>query len=145
MKLTLHYSVENGCTDGVSAYPIFYELESLAEWHQDNMSEGWGEPCTGSITVTGDNLKCTEVQSKESCYFDILLEHEDEEQAAKFRAKFFPKGFPEFTVKISQTNYYGVYVKGKLVHEKFAYPEKKANEKGVKKLQNKLESLIAGK
>lgn len=51
-KLTLYYSVQNG-GDG-SAYPQFMESLELAEWDQDHASEGWGESCTGSITLESD-------------------------------------------------------------------------------------------
>jgi len=146
MKLTLYYSVEDG-GDG-SAYPRWFETEELAEWHQNHLDDGWGEPCTGDITVEGNNLICTELRSKEGYYLELLLGgYEDENQSKEreeFKAEFFPDGPPEFTVKISRTNYYGVYVEGKLAYEQFAYPEKKANEKGAKKLQTKLDKL-AGK
>ena len=49
MKRSIYYSVEDG-GDG-SAYPIFFDTEALAEWHQENLDKGWGEPCTGSVTV----------------------------------------------------------------------------------------------
>lgn len=140
MKLILHYSIQN-CGDG-SAYPLFVESEELAEWDQEYMDEGWGEPCTGSITVEGDFLRCAKIQSKEGYYLDLILDREETEQAKEFKAKFFPDGLPHFTVGISQDNYYGVYVRERLVYEHFAYPEKKANEKGVKKLEIQLKELL---
>lgn len=54
--LTLHYSVQNG-GDG-SAYPSFFESAELAEldqqWEAD-YGEGWGESCTGKITLESDS------------------------------------------------------------------------------------------
>lgn len=140
MKLTLHYSVQNG-GDG-SAYPKFVESEELAQWDQDHMDEGWGESCIGSITVGGDNLTCTDrVETKEGYYLDLVLDREEEEQAEEFRAKFFPDGLPEFTVRIIETNYYGVFVGDQLVYKHYAYPETRANDKGVAKLEKELEEL----
>ena len=144
MKMILYYSVDN-CGDG-SAYPRWFETEELAEWHQEHLDDGWGEPCTGTITVEGDNLKCEKLQSKEGYYLDVLLDYKpDAEDLEKFRAQFFPNGLPEFTVKlINDPLYYGVFVGDRLVYKQFAHPEKKANNKGVKKLQDKLESLTKG-
>lgn len=50
MKTTIYYSVEN-CGDG-SAYPEFFDREDVCDAHQDNLTEGWGESCTGSLTIT---------------------------------------------------------------------------------------------
>lgn len=58
MQLTIYYSVQNG-GDG-SAYPTFCESKLVADIHQEllvNGYEGWGEPCTGSITVEGESIK----------------------------------------------------------------------------------------
>lgn len=145
MKLTLHYSVQN-CGDG-SAYPKFLESEELAEWDQDHMDEGWGEPCTGTITIEGDNLTCTEVETKEGYYLDLILDRdpmseEEREEAKEFKAKFFPNGLPRFTVGISRKQYYGILVTDRVVYEYFAYPEKTATQKGVKKLERRLEKLL---
>jgi hypothetical protein len=56
-KLTLYYSVSNG-GDG-SAYPQFCETEAIAEIHQEMhnelIGEGWGESCTGSITLESES------------------------------------------------------------------------------------------
>ncbi len=142
MKLTIHYSVQNG-GDG-SAHPKFVESEELAEWDQRHMDEGWGESCTGSLFVEGDNLTCPDIVTAEGYYLDLLLDQEQEEKAKKFREKFFPNGgigLPLFTVGIARDHYYGVYVGKRLVYEHYAYPEKKANDKGVAKLAKKLEEL----
>jgi len=55
-KLTLYYSVNNG-GDG-SAYPSFCESEKIAEIHQEiqnEFGEGWGEFCTGEITLESES------------------------------------------------------------------------------------------
>lgn len=49
-KTTLSYSIQNG-GDG-SAYPRFMESMELCEFDQEYMYEGWGESCTGEITIT---------------------------------------------------------------------------------------------
>jgi len=136
-KLTLYYSVESG-GDG-SAYPKWFDTEELAEWHQDHLDEGWGESCTGTIVVEGDNLQCKELQSKESYYLYLRLEgYDNSNKVNEFREAFFPDGLPEFTVKIFDSNYYGVFMEDRLLHKKFAYPEKKTNAKGVKRVTEEL-------
>lgn len=55
-QLTLHYSVSNG-GDG-SAYPHFSLSKELADIHQEIQSEfqeGWGESCTGQITLMSES------------------------------------------------------------------------------------------
>lgn len=132
-KLTIHYSVEN-CGDG-SAYPVLFETNELAEWHQDHLGESWGEPCTGEIVVEGDNLRCPSLQTKESYYLKLLLEgYDNADELNAFKYDFFPDGLPKFTVDILDTHHYGIYIDGRFVYKRFAYPEKKANNKGVKKL-----------
>lgn len=151
-KLTLYYSVEN-CGDG-SAYPRWFETEELAEWHQVHLDEGWGEPCTGSITVEGDNLRCAKLQSKEGYYLDLLFGYDPNmEDLEKFKAKFFPDGLPEFTAKIVESHYYSVFAvtishheealvrRERLVYKRFAHPEEKANAKGLEKLEGELNDL----
>ncbi len=133
-KLTLYYSVSNG-GDG-SAYPQFFNTEKLAQWHQDHQYEGWGESCTGEIIVEGNNLNCSMLQTKEGYYLDIFLN--DEDGVNDFVTQFFPNGLPEFTVEIVDPHYYGIFVKGRLVHRHYAYPEKTANKEGVEKLWMKL-------
>lgn len=129
-QLTIHYSVEN-CGDG-SAYPRLFDTEKLADWHQDHLDEGWGESCTGQIIVKGDNLRCSELQTKEGYYLDLLLEEGG--NLDLFVSEFFPDGLPKFTIKIIDPNYYGIFVKGHLVYRSFAYPEKNANNKGMERL-----------
>lgn len=139
-KLVLYYSVENG-GDG-SAYPVFFDTKELAEWHQDHLYEGWGESCTGSIIVNGNNLSCPELQTAKGYYLELLLNSIDDElidknELNKFALKFFPNGLPKFTVKIFSEHlppYYGIFHEDRLVHKHYAYPEKTANDEGVKKL-----------
>lgn len=54
--LTLYYSVSNG-GDG-SAYPKFSLSKELADIHQDiqdELGEGWGEPCVGAISLESES------------------------------------------------------------------------------------------
>ncbi len=143
-RLTIYYSVENG-GDG-SAYPVWFDTKKLAEWHQEHLVEGWGEPCTGYIIVEGDNLRCSELTDKEGHYLELFLEYrEDDDEVNEFRSEFFPNGLPEFTVKIFDSTHYGVFVEGRLAHKSFAYPEKKSNAKGVKRLTKLLTPSSDGK
>ena len=45
----IYYSIQN-YGDG-SAGPSWFDTEELAELDQELMDEGWGEPCTGWLTV----------------------------------------------------------------------------------------------
>lgn len=135
-KLIVYYSVENG-GDG-SAYPLLFDTEKLADWHQNHLYEGWGEPCTGTIVIEGDNLCCSELQTKEGYYLDLLLEEGDRDELNEFKSEFFPDGLPEFSVKIIEPHYYGIFLESRLVGKSFAYPEKKTNAKGVIKLTERL-------
>jgi hypothetical protein len=54
-KVVVWYSVQNG-GDG-SAYPGWFLTEEDAQYDQDNMCEGWGESCLGSIeTFEGSDV-----------------------------------------------------------------------------------------
>lgn len=129
--------MENG-GDG-SAYPKWFNTESLAEWHQLHLDEGWGESCTGSIVVEGNNLSCSKLMTKEGYYLELLLEgYFDDKKINEFCSKFFPDGLPEFNVKIVDDFYYGVFIGDRLLYKDFAYPEKKTNINGVKKLIKRL-------
>lgn len=87
MKLKIWYSVQNG-GDG-SAYPIWMESEELAEWHQRNMDEGWGEPCTGYIEVQSDS-KIT-VCEKLTTIEDLIERREERlEWALKYNHRWGP-------------------------------------------------------
>ncbi len=113
-KLIIYYSVENG-GDG-SAYPKWFDTEKLAQWHQDHLYECWGESCTGSISVEGNNLSCSELTTKEGHYLTLLLENysEDESELNEFCSEFFPNGLPKFAVEIVDDSYYGIFVEGRL-------------------------------
>lgn len=132
-QLIIHYSVENG-GDG-SAYPRFFDTEKLAEWHQEHLDEGWGEPCTGRIIVEGDNLYCPKLQTKEGYYLELLEDSDDDnDRISPFVSEFFPEGLPEFTVGIIEHHYYDIFVAGSIVDKWYAYPEKNANKEGVERL-----------
>jgi len=140
-ELILYYSVKN-CGDG-SAYPDFFESAELAEWHQEHQWEGWGESCTGKIVVTGSNLFCDKLQTKEGYYIELYFRKNDEDENnefVKFTKEFFPDGVPEFKVRILEENnhYYGIYCNDKLVYKDFAYPEKKATVTKARRLEKEI-------
>jgi hypothetical protein len=74
MITKIWYSVQN-CGDG-SAYPEFMESEELAEFDQANMDEGWGESCTGCITIEHDSP--ITIKEKISTIDDKIKEFEEE-------------------------------------------------------------------
>ena len=145
MKLEIWYSIENG-GDG-SAYPCFFESEKLAEWHQDHLSEGWGEPCTGSITIEGDNLSCVDITTKEQHYLEHFFDYDPTYPQGNellelhdFVVAFFPAGLPNFRADFipDEPVYYGVYLEGELIYKTIAYPEEEANQKGLEAVRKRL-------
>ena len=126
--LTLFYSVQNG-GDG-SAYPYWMESQELADFDQENMDEGWGESCTGSITLTSDRLiTCDEdIKTKEGYLIDMVTRYDfkpNKKSFKNFLKKFFPNGTPKFTVQSKaipnedEYHYQEIFVDGKLVGKKF--------------------------
>jgi len=87
-KLTVYYSVNNG-GDG-SASTVFFESKALAEWHQEwDCGDGWGEPCTGSLTIKGKGpLTCEDMFTKES-YREEVEERDDPDMMQSFLKEFF--------------------------------------------------------
>lgn len=142
MKKTIWYSVQNG-GDG-SAYPMFVDNEKLAEWDQDSLTDGWGEPCTGTLVITGDNIVVEDVLTNESYLWKLIDDSyniEDDKIVKKFVKEFFPNGMPKFVAKMYKERHYGIYIGEELIGTAFAYPEKIANEKGLKKVQTKIDNI----
>lgn len=53
IKIEIWYSIQNG-GDG-SAYPDWFLTEAEAQADQDEMDEGWGEDCMGSVETFEDS------------------------------------------------------------------------------------------
>lgn len=99
--LKLHYYIQN-CGDG-SASVTFCESAELADFDQDE-DNGWGEPCTGSLTLESDSpiVVKTDVMTHVK-YLLELLDAENEEEVCKFIEQFYPNGPPAFTVENDDT------------------------------------------
>ncbi len=143
-KSTFWYSISNNGDGSASIH--WMESKELAEWDQDSMDEGWGEPCLGNIEVEGDNVRLIEdIETKESYLLELFssIEYspEDKNKLKKFKKDFFPKGLPDFSVDILDNKNYGIYANGKLVAKDYAYPEKDTNETGLKRVREKLSKL----
>lgn len=139
--MEIYYSVEN-CGDG-SAYPRFFVSEALADWHQKSLDEGWGEPCTGSIKVIGDNVTCPEAMTIIQCYLDIqndVYDKSGEQKLKDFVKEFLPDGVPTFTVAIKEGDkaYFSIFVDGDWVANNFAHPD--SEEKTRAKVEKELNS-----
>jgi hypothetical protein len=97
-KKVIYYSIRNG-GDG-SAYPYFYESEELAEWDQEHLMEGWGESCTGSVTIESDSdlILVREVITIKEYFEEEYLTYYgfDIDIAVEFVEQFFPEGLPKF-------------------------------------------------
>lgn len=144
-KTTIFYSVQNG-GDG-SAYPRFMESKDLAEWDQEQMEEGWGESCTGSISFESDSpIRCLDkVETKETYLIDKYCDQYNDEKRSKrtkFIAKFFPKGLPKFSVETEPVKgetkylYNNIFVDGVKVGQSFR--TKGASGKVFEKFLNSL-------
>jgi len=65
--MQIWYSVSNdGCGGAIMT---LVESEVLAKWLQEYDLEGWGEPCYGSIEITGQCV--SEVETAESCLAEL--------------------------------------------------------------------------
>jgi hypothetical protein len=106
--LKLFYSVRNG-GDG-SAYPTFMSSQALADYDQDNMDEGWGESCTGSITLKSESPITVEDEIETPESYLINLIDNDDDKVDSFVKKFFPKGKPTFEVQTRKGSADGKYL-----------------------------------
>jgi hypothetical protein len=99
--LELHYYIQN-CGDG-SASVTFCESEQLADFDQDE-DNGWGEPCTGSITFESDSpITVKEDIMTHAKYLLELIDAENDDKIVKFIEEFYPDGAPGWTVEIDDT------------------------------------------
>ena len=133
--MKIYYSVSNG-GDG-SAYPHFFESELLANIHQDSLSEGWGESCTGDLEIPECDVSLLpDVNTKESCLFEMMENLEDESLSEDYRDEFialFPE-VPLITNIVKDTYWYIYFNTG-------AKPAKYWNY-GNKQTQEDLQDLI---
>ena len=119
MKKNLYYSVQNG-GDG-SAYPKWFTTQELADWHQEHEDEGWGETCTGYITVESDSeMVCDELISAEKFYLELISDYygdgiENDSDIQAYVKEFFPDGIPFFIVAVKDADQYEVILKGKTI------------------------------
>lgn len=66
-KIIVWFSIQNG-GDG-SAYPDWFLTEEEAEYDQENMYEGWGESCIGSVeTFVGSDIYNKALENKDRNY-----------------------------------------------------------------------------
>lgn len=138
MELKLYYSVRNG-GDG-SAYPTFMSSQELADFDQDNMSEGWGESCTGSITLLSDSpitIK-EKIETPESFFINLIDNDSEEEVLNDFVKQFFPNGKPTFRVETRPIDeeylYNDVFVEDKMVFKGLFLNKEDSGEVLEKKL-----------
>jgi len=63
-KVVVWYSIQN-CGDG-SAAPYWFLTEEEADKDQEDMDEGWGESCIGSVeTFVGSDIHREAVENRE--------------------------------------------------------------------------------
>ena len=69
IKVVVWFSIQGG-GDG-SAYPDWFLSGEQANFDQENLYEGWGEPCIGSVeTFEGSDIHNTAVENKDKRYDD---------------------------------------------------------------------------
>ena len=140
-KFTVYYSVGNG-GDG-SAYPQWMESQELVDWDQDHMTEGWGEPCNGSVTFTSESeiVPSFEILTKEGYYLDKTQgwdEFGSDKEREEYMELFFADGLPKMDVQIIDENYFMVSVDGKDVYK--SYSGNGTSDKRAAKLQKEINS-----
>jgi hypothetical protein len=109
------------------------------------MSEGWGESCTGSITLRSDSPIEVVDEIYTAAYFLLnLIDYDGEDCIEEFVEEFFPNGFPEFSV-ISEPaahnpkiNVLKIYADGKL--QKTDYGDETPEQK-LAEINTALEAL----
>lgn len=142
--MNIYYSVQN-MGDG-SAYPWFFTTQALAAWDQDNMDEGWGERCTGSLKVQSKSrIICPDAMDAVTYW---LRQTEDEPWDLKdqFLAVFFSDGLPRFEVRRRDGRpYYDIYVDGVKKGDRFGYNHEtklsETTEAGRIKLEERLNAI----
>ena len=96
--MKIYCSAEN-CGDGSVSISLF-DNYGLAEWHQEHMDEGWGEPCITTISLKSDSpIHCEDIEGPIEFYIACISQLYGDEQwedKAEFQALFFPDGLPTF-------------------------------------------------
>ncbi len=70
--IVIWFSIQNG-GDG-SAYPQWFLTEKTVEQDQENMDDGWGEPCCGSIeTYIGSDTHEKAVQNEAEYAIEAIV------------------------------------------------------------------------
>ncbi len=113
--MRIYWSIQDH-GDG-SASPLFLDSRKLAEWDQDHMDEGWGEPCCGELDIISESSITVEGLRSTIGYYlwkELGGSWWSEKDKKEFEAEFFPGGVPRFQVLILQKDdkYYHVYVDG---------------------------------
>lgn len=138
MKLTVWYSIYNTGDGGAGL--DFLEDRKLAEWDQEHQDEGWADDCSGSLTITGDNIAVEDVTTKESYLFKLITDgycDKDKKLTREFIKNFFPDGIPDLEVNMlcpEGAQFYGIWVDGTYICKDWA-SQPGPNKEGVKKLQ----------
>lgn len=107
MKHRLYYNIQNG-GDGSVSLELF-ESKELANWDEDHMSEGWGEPSVSWLDIESDGpINVDGTTTKEGYlieqYIDSSWAEENCQHKEEFIKKFFPDGVPVFTCKVGESN-----------------------------------------
>lgn len=140
MKLKVWYSIHNTGDGGAGI--DFVENRKLAEWDQEHLDEGWADDCSGSITITGDNIIVEGVTTNESYLFALIDNaycDRDKDLAREFIKDFYPDGIPNLEVSPlchEGPHYYGIWIDGEYVCKRYAHPEPNQEE------QDKLQAMI---
>ena len=118
MKTTIHYSVEDhGDGSGKHiAYPRFFTTEALAEWHQEHLSQGWVESCTGTLEIEHEGaILCSDAQNELAYYLELFDSYDNKDKIVEYVKAFFPDGIPKIDVAIESKTKYTVSSNGELI------------------------------
>lgn len=97
MKHTIYYNVQNG-GDG-SAYPRFFDSERLAAFDEAQMTDSWGEPSVGSLTLSSDSpISVDDFRVMTNASYLVEMWENDDAAIGDFIREFFAGGLPAFAV-----------------------------------------------
>lgn len=125
-KTTLfYYNIQNNGDGSVSIR--WYDSQELAEWDEEHMDEGWGEPCNGSISVAHNgNVRLLENVYNPISYLLDKASYSGMSRAEvkEFVDQFLPNGIGKLELIKRDDNYFDLLVDNKFAIKAYAYNHK---------------------
>lgn len=123
--MTIHYNIRNG-GDG-SAHLCWFSSAELASWDAENEYEPFGEDCSGSIEIFGENISTNirDIQTPKGYFLNMLFNDTKSKIMVQFYRQFLLDGLGNFTITfepVSNPNYHYAHIKldDGYVHSEFS-------------------------